>query len=162
PRDGLQRAGTGLPSVPGVADDPDPSSLTRAGDRRPPRPRTVMPDLLSLFPAGSTLDSDGMLVVDGCRADELADEFGTPVLVLSERALRSRAREYVEQLTTRSPGSRVVFASKSFPCTAVQRVMVEEGLGLDVAGGGEILTALKAGVDPRLVVLHGNAKSDAE
>jgi diaminopimelate decarboxylase len=40
--------------------------------------------------------------------------------------------------------------------------MVEEGLGLDVAGGGEMLTALKAGVDPALVVLHGNAKSDEE
>ena len=40
--------------------------------------------------------------------------------------------------------------------------MVEEGLGLDVAGGGEILTALKAGVDPALIVLHGNAKSDEE
>jgi diaminopimelate decarboxylase len=40
--------------------------------------------------------------------------------------------------------------------------MVEEGLGLDVAGGGEIVTALKAGVDPALLVLHGNAKSDAE
>ncbi len=55
-----------------------------------------------------------------------------------------------------------MFASKAFPCTAVQRVMVEEGLGLDVAGGGEILTALEAGVDPALVVLHGNAKGDEE
>ena len=56
----------------------------------------------------------------------------------------------------------MVFASKAFPCTAVQRVMVQEGLGLDVAGGGEILTALKAGVDPALIVLHGNAKSTEE
>jgi diaminopimelate decarboxylase len=40
--------------------------------------------------------------------------------------------------------------------------MVEEGLGLDVAGGGEIVTALKAGVDPALLVLHGNAKGDDE
>ena len=56
----------------------------------------------------------------------------------------------------------MVFASKAFPCTAVQRVMVEEGLGLDVAGGGEILTAIKAGVDPGLIVHHGNAKSDEE
>jgi diaminopimelate decarboxylase len=55
-----------------------------------------------------------------------------------------------------------VFASKAFPCTAVQRVMSEEGLGLDVAGGGEIITALKAGADPALLVLHGNAKTDAE
>ena len=40
--------------------------------------------------------------------------------------------------------------------------MVEEGLGLDVAGGGEIITALKAGIDPALIVHHGNAKTDDE
>ena len=56
----------------------------------------------------------------------------------------------------------MVFASKAFPCTEAARVMVQEGLWLDEAGGGEILTALKAGVDPALVVLHGNAKSTQE
>ncbi|TCC63141.1 diaminopimelate decarboxylase [Kribbella pittospori] len=119
-------------------------------------------DLLSLFPAGSVLAGDGMLVVGGCRADDLAAAFGTPVLVVAEDVLRSRAREYREELAARWPNSRVVFASKAFPCTAVQRVMAEEGLGLDVAGGGEILTAVKAGADPGLIVLHGNAKSDEE
>jgi diaminopimelate decarboxylase len=121
-----------------------------------------MEDLLSLFPPGSTVAADGMLQVDGCRADELATEFGTPVLVVAEAALRARARDYADELTARWQNSRVVFASKAFPCTAVQRVMVSEGLGLDVAGGGEIITALKAGIDPSLVVLHGNAKSDDE
>ena len=120
-----------------------------------------MPDLISLFPSGSTL-VEGMLTVGGCRADDLADEFGTPVLVVAETALRARAREYVDELSARWARSRVVFASKAFPCTAVQRVMVEEGVGLDVAGGGELLTAVKAGVDPRSVVLHGNAKTDEE
>jgi diaminopimelate decarboxylase len=118
--------------------------------------------LLSLYPPGSDLDDDGMLRVGGCRADALADEFGTPVMVVAEEALRARAREYVSELAARWPRSRVVFASKAFPCTAVQRVMVEEGLGLDVAGAGEIVTALKAGVDPALLVLHGNAKTDEE
>jgi diaminopimelate decarboxylase len=121
-----------------------------------------MSDLLSLFPAGSALDPDGVLTVGGRRADALAEEFGTPVLVVAEQALRARAREYADGLAERWPDSRVVFASKAFPCTAIQRVMVSEGLGLDVAGGGEILTALKADVDPALIVLHGNAKSDEE
>jgi diaminopimelate decarboxylase len=119
-------------------------------------------DVMSLFPPGSALDADGMLTVAGCRADELAGEFGTPALVVAEPALRDRAREYAGELAARWPRSRVVFASKAFPCTAVQRVMVEEGLGLDVAGAGEIVTALKAGADPSRIVLHGNAKSDEE
>ena len=118
--------------------------------------------LLSLFPPGSALDPDGMLTIGGCRADALAAEFDTPALVVSERAVRERAREYADGLAARRPNSRVVFASKAFPCTAVQRMMVEEGLGLDVAGGGEIVTALKAGADPALLVLHGNAKGDDE
>lgn len=121
-----------------------------------------MDDLLSLFPPGSAVDGGGMLTVGGCRADDLAARFQTPVLVVAEDALRARAREYAAELAARWANSRVVFASKAFPCTAVQRVMVEEGIGLDVAGGGEILTALKAGADPALLVLHGNAKSDEE
>ena len=122
----------------------------------------AMGDLPSLFPPGSTLAADGTLIVGGCSATDLAIEFGTPVLVVAEPALRARAREYADELISRWANARVVFASKAFPCTAVQRVMVEEGLGLDVAGGGEILTALKAGIDPSLIILHGNAKSDEE
>jgi diaminopimelate decarboxylase len=118
--------------------------------------------LLSLFPPGSDVAGEGMLRIGGCRADDLAAEYGTPVLVVAEQALRARAREYRDELAARWPRSRVVFASKAFPCTAVQRVMAEEGLGLDVAGGGEIVTALAAGADPALLVLHGNAKSDEE
>jgi diaminopimelate decarboxylase len=93
-----------------------------------------MNQLLNLFPPGSATDADGMLVIGGCRVDDLAAEFGTPVLVVAEDALRDRAREYAAELTSRWSNSRVVFASKAFPCTAVQRVMVQEGLGLDVAG----------------------------
>ncbi|UWF77703.1 MULTISPECIES: diaminopimelate decarboxylase [Microbacterium] len=120
-----------------------------------------MNDLLSLLPPGSDVE-DGVLRISGCRVDDLAREFGTPAIVVAEPALRARAREYREGLTARWPRSRVVFASKAFPATAVQRVMVEEGLGLDVAGGGELRSAVKAGVDPALIVLHGNAKSTDE
>ena len=84
-----------------------------------------MDDLLSLFPPGSAIDSDGMLTVAGCRANSLATEFQTPVLVVAEDALRARAREYAAELAARWPNSRVVFASKAFPCTAVQQVMVQ-------------------------------------
>ena len=119
-------------------------------------------DLLGLFPPGTRTDGDGTLVVGGCRLDDVAAEFGTPAIVVAEDALRNRAREYLNAFRSRWPRSDLAFASKSFPCTAVQRVMVEEGLHLDVAGGGEILTAIKAGADPARLVLHGNAKTDEE
>jgi diaminopimelate decarboxylase len=119
-------------------------------------------ELVGLFPPGTRLDDDGTLMIGGCRLDEVAEQFGTPAIVVSEDALRQRARDYLSAFRSRWQRCDVAFASKSFPCTAVQRVMVEEGLNLDVAGGGEILTALKAGVDPGNVILHGNAKSDEE
>jgi len=119
-------------------------------------------DIFGLFPAGTTRDADGTLVVGGCRLDDLAREYGTPVMVVAEGALRDRARAYREKLAARWPASQVVFASKAFACTAVQRLMVSEGLWIDVAGGGEIVTALAAGADPATLVLHGNAKTTEE
>jgi diaminopimelate decarboxylase len=103
-----------------------------------------------------------MLVIGGCRLDELASTYGTPVLAVDEEAVRQRARDYRAGLAARWPDSQVVFASKAFPCTAVQRVMVSEGLWIDVAGGGEIVTALAAGAEPSTLVLHGNAKTTEE
>lgn len=123
---------------------------------------TIDAALLSLFPASTTVETDGSLAVGGIRLSTLADEFGTPVQVVDEAALRQRAREFVDGLAGRRPGSSVAFASKSFPCTAIYRVMTEEGLHIDVAGAGELITALKAGVSATQIVLHGNAKTDHE
>ncbi|HKH52170.1 MAG TPA: diaminopimelate decarboxylase [Mycobacterium sp.] len=119
-------------------------------------------ELLGLFPSGTALEGDGTLTVGGCRLNDVAEKFGTPAIVVSEDALRQRARDYLTAFRGRWPSCDVAFASKSFPCTAVQRIMVEEGLHLDVAGGGEILTALKAGAAPANIVLHGNAKTNEE
>jgi hypothetical protein len=83
-------------------------------------------ELLGLFPPGTTQDVDGMLVIGGCRLDDVASRHGTPVLVVDEGALRDRVREYREQLAARWPDAQIAFASKAFPCTAVQRVMVAE------------------------------------
>ncbi|MCB0941954.1 MAG: diaminopimelate decarboxylase [Mycobacterium sp.] len=120
------------------------------------------PAVLDLFPPGSSVGADGTLSVGGCRLDDLAEQFGTPVMVVAEDAVRARAREYLAAFRNRWPHADVAFASKAFPCTAIQRLMSQEGLLLDVAGGGEIVTALSAGADPARMLLHGNAKTDEE
>src|SRR3954452_677933 len=119
-----------------------------------------MSDLVDPFPPGAAVDDGGELVVGGCRLRDLAAEVGTPAYVVDEGALRARAREYRDELAARLEASLAIFASKAFPCTAGLRAVAEEGLGCDVAGAGELLHAIAAGVDPARIYLHGNAKTD--
>jgi diaminopimelate decarboxylase len=115
-----------------------------------------------VYPRGTRVNERGHLEIGGCDAVELAREFGTPAYIVAEQDLRARARAYVEALAARHDDYDVLFASKAFPCTAVYRVLAEEGLSCDVASGGELSLALRAGFDPRRIYLHGNAKSEAE
>lgn len=118
--------------------------------------------LISLFPSGTRLNEKKELLIGGCAASELVSTFGTPALIIDEAALRNRARRYQDGLQSRWPNSEVIWASKSLPLTSVFRVIAEEGLGVDVAGGGELVMALAAGVNPAKIVMHGNAKTDDE
>src|SRR5689334_21819810 len=115
-----------------------------------------------LYPVDSRV-ADGRLHVGGCDALALTREFGTPVYAVAEDDLRARARELVAALAEHHDGpGEIVYASKAFPATAVLRVFAEEGLGCDVASGGELHLALRAGFAPERLYLHGNAKSQAE
>jgi diaminopimelate decarboxylase len=120
-------------------------------------------NLSHVYPLGSRLDERGHLEVGGCDTLALAGKFGTPVYVVAEDDLRSRARAFVAAgREAGHPDLGVVFASKAFPCTAVLRVFAEEGLWCDVASGGELHLALNAGFPAERIVLHGNAKSELE
>lgn len=114
---------------------------------------------LSLFPPTTVIDGAD-LRVGGCSLAAISKDFGTPVYVIAEAALRSRAREYIREFRSQHPKSRVCFAVKSFPSVSVIRVLTEEGAGCDVVGAGELRIALAAGADPATIVMHGNAKTD--
>ena len=118
--------------------------------------------IISLFPTGTSLNENKELLIGGCSTSELVAAFGTPALIIDEAALRNRARRYQDGLRSRWPNSEVIWASKSLPLTAVFRIIGEEGLGVDIAGGGELVMALAAGVNPSKIVMHGNAKTDDE
>jgi diaminopimelate decarboxylase len=116
----------------------------------------------SVYPEASSV-RDGRLAIGGCDAVELARTFGTPAYVMAEDDLRATARAFRAALAAHHDGpGDVLFASKACPATAVLRVFAEEGLGCDVASGGELHLALKAGFDPSRIHLHGNAKSEHE
>jgi diaminopimelate decarboxylase len=118
--------------------------------------------LSHVYPHGTGVNARGNLELGGCDAVELARRFGTPVYVVSEEDLRRRARAFVDAVAARHDDFDVLFASKAFPCTAVYRLLAEEGIACDVASGGELALALAGGFDPARIYLHGNAKSERE
>jgi len=115
--------------------------------------------LKDVLPVSARLRDDGHLEVGGCDLVSLADEFGTPSYVFCEETFRRQCRRY--RAAFPAP-DRVYYAAKAFTSIAAFRMAVEEGLGIDVASGGELHVALAAEVPRGDIIVHGNNKSDAE
>src|SRR5690242_10702249 len=118
--------------------------------------------LSQAYPLGTAINERGHLEVGGCDVVDLAERFGTPAYIYAEDDMRARARAYVEAFAARTDDFEVVYASKALPITAAYRLMAEEGLSVDVASGGELFLALKAGVPAERIFMHGNNKTARE
>lgn len=111
---------------------------------------------------------DGVLRVGGVDLTSVAADFGTPTFVLDVEAMRGRARVWASAMAEEfwdgygMNGGDAFYAGKAFLSADVARLVVAEGLGIDTASLGELSLALRAGVDPDRIGLHGNNKSDAE
>lgn len=110
-----------------------------------------------------SVGKNGHLNIGGVDAVEIAKEYGTPVYVMDEDLIRKNCRDFRESIEKFYGGKGLVcYASKAFACKEMYRVVESEGCGADVVSGGEIYTAVKAGVSPEKLVFHGNNKTDEE
>jgi diaminopimelate decarboxylase len=123
-----------------------------------------MPDTLNtaLWPIDSARSEVGEIEIGGLALSNLAEEFGTPLYVFSEAELRDNCRQIVGAFRQAWPRTRVVYAGKAGLNGTLIRLLLEEGLGLDVVSGGELAIALAAGVNPAEISFHGNNKGEAE
>lgn len=133
-----------MPSVP-VAPSGDPGALDPA-----------------IWPRTARRGSDGALIVGDCDVRDLAADFGSPLFILDEVDFRERAASFRTAYAAGAAPATVYYAAKAFLATTVARWVEEEGLGLDVASGGELAVALAAGFPADRMILHGNNKSLAE
>ncbi|WP_017328161.1 diaminopimelate decarboxylase [Synechococcus sp. PCC 7336] len=120
----------------------------------------------SLYPITATINAAGHLEVGGCDVVELATQYGTPLYIVDETTIRQSCRSYRDSwsrhYSDEADKALVLYASKAWNCKAICALVAEEGLGLDVVSGGELYTALEAGVPGDRIYLHGNYKSAAE
>ena len=113
--------------------------------------------MLALFPDSVALEG-ASLAIGGLTAEALAEEHGTPLVVLCEETVRANARALRAAL---GHDGRVFFGTKAFPNVALLRLLDEEGIGADVASEGELAFARRAGLGGDRLVVHGNNKEEA-
>lgn len=119
-----------------------------------------------VFSRNTTRTADGAIAVAGRDVRDLAAEFGTPAYLVDVDDARRRAREYRAEFARafEAIGTHcdVFYAGKAFLSVAMAKLVLEEGLHLDVCTGGELAVAQRAGVPGEAIGMHGNNKSVAE
>lgn len=133
----------------------------------PSSDQTKQPDGLTTMQLGAVLPKtaqvkDGHLFIGGVDMVELAHEQGTALYVFDEEDLRSRMEAYRESFHSRYANSEALYASKAFLNKEVLRIAQEEGMCLDVSGGGELACARAVGFPMERVFVHGNNKTPQE
>jgi diaminopimelate decarboxylase len=127
-------------------------------DRPPAPPRDANALDASIWPY-TAHRSGGALTIGRTDVRELAARFGTPLFACDEEDFRRRCRQFRAAF---GDEASVFYAAKAFCCTTVLSWVAQEGLGVDVCTGGELEVALRAGVRPETITLHGSNKLPAE
>ena len=102
----------------------------------------------------------GSMMAEGVSVSSLALQYGTPLYIYSEKALRDHFSEF-----DKSAGDfphLICYAVKANSNLSVLRLMAYLGAGFDIVSGGELARVLKAGGDPAKAVYSGVAKTEKE
>ena len=93
---------------------------------------------------------------------ELIAQYGSPLVLFSERVLRERFRELRDQLASRLARFTMAWSYKTNYLGAICRVLHQEGAWAEVVSGMELEMALRLGMPGRQIIFNGPAKSDAD
>ena len=105
---------------------------------------------------------NGVLYIDGVSTLKLAEEFDTPLYVLSENRIRENFRRLHKALTKRYDKIRIYYSAKANTNLAVLKILEGEGAYLDAVSPGEVFLALKAGFQPEKILFTGTSVRDDE
>lgn len=101
------------------------------------------------------------LQINGVDTIKLADEFDTPLFVVSAPRIRHNIARLLEA-KTHHPKLKLCFASKANNLLGVLRVVREAGIDVEVNSGGELFKSLCAGFRPEQIEMNGISKTEQE
>ena len=100
------------------------------------------------------------LSIEKVRVEDLAKKFGTPTYCYSYKKLKENINNFKKNF--KSFNSLICFAVKSNTNINLIKEIKKLGLGADVVSMGELMIALKAGIEPKKIVFSGVGKTPAE
>ncbi|WP_052256248.1 diaminopimelate decarboxylase [Salinicoccus sp. YB14-2] len=102
------------------------------------------------------------LQFSGQDVTNLADQYGTPLIIYDEVYMRDMMRRFHAVLSSHLDNYSVSYASKAFTALQMINLLKEEDMEIDVVSSGELYTAIKGGFSPSLIKFHGNNKTAEE
>jgi len=100
------------------------------------------------------------LFIEKINVQNIAKKFDTPIYCYSYKQLKKNINNFKKSFKSFSP--LICFAIKSNTNVNLIREIRKFGLGADVVSMGELMMALKAGIDPRKIVFSGVGKTSNE
>ena len=98
--------------------------------------------------------------IEKIKAENIAKKFGTPTYAYSYKRLKENIENFKKNFKSFTP--MICFAIKANSNVGLIREIKKFGLGADVVSMGELMKALKAGINPQKIVFSGVGKTSKE
>ncbi|MEM3703803.1 MAG: diaminopimelate decarboxylase, partial [Candidatus Bathyarchaeia archaeon] len=105
---------------------------------------------------------NGELYIDGVSTLKLAEKFGTPLYVISEKKIREKYRRLANAFLKNYNKVRILYSAKANTNISILKILKSEGAGVDTVSPGEIFLSLEAGFSPDQILYTGTSVSDWE
>ena len=100
------------------------------------------------------------LTIEKISVEAISKRFGTPAYCYSYNQLKKNITNFKKNFSSLSP--LICFAIKSNTNLNLIKEIKKFGLGADVVSMGELMLAIKAGINPKKIVFSGVGKTSAE
>lgn len=115
-----------------------------------------------MLPSEVYENKNGVLHIEGVSALRLAEEFDTPLYVMSETRIRENFRRLRDALFKHYEKVRIYYSAKANTNLSVLRILKSEGAYIDTVSPGEVYLALEAGFPADRILFTGTNVRDDE
>ena len=101
----------------------------------------------------------GCLQLQGLSIEDIAETYGSPLYVYDAGVIKMQLAQLRQALPERF---QISYSMKANPCSAVLKLFLSRGCGLEIASLGEYERAIAAGCPPEKILFAGPGKTERE